>query len=139
MLAKATLTHLESLETLTVQWNPQSYRIERHNRFASSPVVGGAEVGPKFAGGAETFLTRLFFDSTEEEGEARDLRPQVLRLHDWSRLAEERWSPPTVLFNWGDFRFGGMIESLEEDWLRFDPDGTPTRAWVDLVLRSESP
>jgi hypothetical protein len=42
---------------------------------------------------------------------------------------------PRVVFVWGPFRFAGAIEELEEEWLRFDPDGTPVRAWLRVTLR----
>ena len=63
LLVKATLTHLESLEGVTVLWNPSAYRIERRNRFAA-PGSAGAPHGTLqyVARVTARFLTRLFLD-----------------------------------------------------------------------------
>ena len=136
MLVKASLTHLDSLESVTVLWNPSSYRLEKKNCFAAPGSVGGAGGSLQYvAGGAERFMTRLFLDSTRESGTERDLRIWVESLQRWSHPAGDDWLPPRLLFAWGSFRFRGYIESMAEDWQRFDADGTPVRGWLDLVLR----
>jgi hypothetical protein len=43
--------------------------------------------------------------------------------------------PERVLFSWGSFRFRGILVRLDQVWERFDPDGTPVRGWLRLVLR----
>lgn len=135
-LVKATLTHLESLESLTVLWNPTSYHLEKRNRFAAPGGVGVGGGAPQYvAGGAERFFTRLFLDSTRERGPQRDLSLWVARLERWFRADGVRWLPPRVLFAWGSFRFRGHLEALDEDWQRFDADGTPVRGWLDIALR----
>jgi hypothetical protein len=136
LLVKATLTHLESLEGVTVLWNPSAYRIERRNRFAA-PGSAGAPHGTLqyVARVTERFLTRLFLDSTRVSGPERDLGLWIADLERWSRPERDQWLPPRLLFAWGSFRFRGHIESLAEDWERFDADGTPVRGWVDLVMR----
>lgn len=87
------------------------------------------------AAGTERFETRLFFDATRSEGAARDLREPMARLELWAEAAAGSSLPDEVLFAWGSFRFRGVIEELEEECVRFDPDGTPVRAWVDITLR----
>jgi len=135
MLVKAKLTQLESLESLEVLWNPQSYRIERRTAFSVARVPGSARsVLQGAAGGEERFSTRLFLDSSPAEGAARDLRPWVSRLEGWAAPMAGSGLPPGILFHWGSGRFRGVMESLDEEWVAFDPDGTPIRAWLDLVL-----
>lgn len=134
MFVKATITHLTSLESLRVLWNPESYRVTRVNHFAApAGLAQGRSPLQASAGGVERFGTRLFLDSSEETGPRRDLRDAVERLERWSE--PEGPLPPRLLFAWGSFRFAGVIEELREEWIRFDADGTPTRGWVDLVLR----
>ena len=137
MLAKATLTHMRTLETLTALWNPESYTVHRVNRFAAPPGLGeGGGRVQLSTGSAERFTARLFLDSSEKQGGERDLRPWVERLECWARMEPDTQIQPAIIFLWGSFRFLGVIEELREEWLRFDPDGTPTRGWVDLRLRS---
>ncbi len=135
-LVKASLTHLESLESVNVLWNPSSYRLEKKNRFVAPDSLGASGGFLQYvAGGTERFVTRLFLDSTRESGARRDLRLWVERLERWSEPGGDDWLPPRLLFAWGSFRFRGYIESLAEDWRRFDADGTPVRGWLDVVLR----
>ena len=135
-LSRATITHLESLESLVVQWNPRGFERVKSNRpgLAGEPT-GSSALGPTAPFCLERFHTRLFLDSTELEGAARDLRPSIERLEAWAELAPERGLPHHLLFQWGSFRFRGVLEELREEWVRFDADGTPVRAWVDLTLR----
>ncbi len=136
VLVRATLTQLSTLESLDALWNPQSYRIRRTNRFAAAraPGVGLGRLQAA-QGGEERFEVRLFLDTSSIEGSGRDLRPWVRRLEGWCEPEEATSLPPPILFHWGSFRFRGHLEELAEEWLLFDPDGTPTRAWIDIVLR----
>lgn len=136
MLEKATITNLETLESLEVLWNPETYRVRRTRRPAppAPPGLGGPFWD--VAGAArERFSTRLFVDTTELDGPERDSRRRVERLESWARPGPSSGSPPRVLFSWGPFRFRGAIEDLSEEWVLFDPDGTPTRGWVEVTLR----
>jgi hypothetical protein len=136
MLVKATLTHLETLESFPVLWNPRSYRLTREHRLVAQPVLGGGPAPVELAaGGAERLSTRLLIDTTEAAGADRDARLEAERLERWSVPVDGQLLPPRLLFLWGSFRFRGVIESLAEEWVLFDPDGTPVRAWIDLVLR----
>ena len=136
MIVKATLTNLSTFEGLPVLWNPASYGVSRRNRFAAPALVGsGLSPVQHSAGGSARFSTRLFLDSTEKTGAERDLRQLVERLESWSEPEKGHHLPPLVVFGWGAFRFRGYIEELREEWIRFDADGTPVRAWLDLTLR----
>ncbi len=136
MLVKAVLTHLASLESFPVLWNPRGYALARTNRLVASAVPGAGPGAAQFAaGGEQRFVTRLFLDSTGSSGPERDLRAAVERLERWAEPEAETGLPSRVVFHWGSFRFRGVIEDLREEWVLFDPDGTPIRAWVDLVLR----
>jgi hypothetical protein len=136
-LVKAAITHLTTLETVPVLWNPASYRLSRSRTFAAPPAPGtGRDVLQVAAGGSERFTTRLFLDSTERTGSERDLRAAADRLGLWGEVEDESGLPPRLLFAWGPFRFRGVIEALDEEWVRFDPDGTPVRGWIDLAMRS---
>ena len=137
---KATLTHLGSLESMTVLWNPESYRVERLQRFAAPAALGAERSALQFAaGGSERFLTRILFDTSDGDGtgarDGRDVRSYLERLERWCDADPETALPPRLLFTWAAFRFRGSIEELREEVTLFDRDGTPLRAWVDLVLR----
>ena len=86
-----------------------------------------------------------------------DLRLSFLTGDPTARLAVDLWcdgedvlgtaqriayfagkGPPAVRFVWGEFRFDGHIEALEETLDFFSPDGRPLRARVALSLRGET-
>lgn len=139
-LVKATLTHLDSLESVPVLWNPRSYHVERTNRFAAmngfATSPAGFHYGPQFVTGRiERFATRLLLDGSRSDASPHDLRSEADRLERWAQPGGAEWLPARLLFAWGHFRFRGVIESLRQDWIRFDASGAPLRGWVDLVLR----
>ncbi|MBI4585642.1 MAG: hypothetical protein HY717_16650 [Planctomycetes bacterium] len=142
-LVKASLAHLETLEAVDVLWNPAQYRLSRQNRFlagSAPPRLAGAGAGSyeglQVAASEEWFETRLFIDTTDAPpGPARNARAFVEKIARWMVPLPGSVHPPRVVFIWGPMRFAGAIESMDEEWLRFDPDGTPVRAWVALRLR----
>ena len=135
-LEKATLTHLGTLESIAVGWNPERYSVSRRASFAA-PAVIGATLSPlqHAAGGIEEFVTDLLLDSTREPEGARDLRPTADRIAQWMESVGDSGLPERCLFSWGSFRFRGAIAAMDELWVRFDPDGTPVRGWLRLTLR----
>ena len=83
-----------------------------------------------------------------------DLRVSFLAGEPAARLAVELWcdgpdvlglaqrvayfageKPPPVRFVWGDLRFDGHVEALEQTLDLFSPDGRPLRARLSLSLR----
>jgi phage tail-like protein len=86
-----------------------------------------------------------------------DLRLSFLTGDATARLAVELWcdgedvlgltqriayfagkGPPPVRFVWGEFRFDGHVEALEETLDFFSADGRPLRARLSLSLRGET-
>ena len=129
-LVKAELTALHSLETVTVDWNPRKYTLSKRNQLA--PV--GMQVGTLTAC-EERFSTELFLDSTRRPLGERNLREVAEKLEGWMDPQSPGGSPPKIVFLWGPFRFTGYIDQLDEDWVRFDPDGTPVRGLIRLEMR----
>jgi hypothetical protein len=134
MLVKASIVHLDSLEKLSVQWNPSSYSVFRETARRGSGA-DPAEPGAESRQVSERFETILFLDATGEEGEARNARRDVDRLERWSEPSRETGLPPRLLFSWGPFSFRGRLEEISEEWIRFDPDGTPVRGRVAITIR----
>lgn len=134
-LTKASLACSATLETIDVLWNPSRYRIERRNVLDAPLLVGGAAAPARLSGRVERFDTSLFIDTTDRDGIERDARAIVETLVRWmGQPRRERPGAHSVVFAWGGFRFAGAIEAIDEEWIRFDPDGTPVRARLSLVL-----
>ena len=139
VLARAALCRLdgpEGIETLDVSWNPSRYALKRTARLARTETLGGRSEPSALAGASEEFRTELFIDTGSEPAERRDGRRAAETLRSWMSPSPGSLLPPRVLFAWGSFRFAGTIEEIEEEWVRFDPDGTPVRGSIRLTLRS---
>ncbi len=134
-LVKASLTHLESLDHLAVDWNPQKYSVSRQTSFASARAIGASRGHLQHAaGGEERFVTELFFDASRCE-EPTSIRGKVDQMERWMDPDPTTGLPPQIVFVWGTFRFRGVIEGLEQVWVRFDAGGEPLRGHVRLQMR----
>ncbi len=138
-LVKASMVHLDSLDDVTVDWNPERYSLSRSSRLATvGSVAATLDRVQAVAGGVERFATELFLDNTREassESGRRDLRALVDKLERWMDPDPSTGLPPRVAFLWGTFRFRGVIESLDQVWVRFTRDGAPSRGHLRLTMR----
>ncbi|MEE3198481.1 MAG: hypothetical protein VX254_00510 [Planctomycetota bacterium] len=129
-LVKAELTDLGSMETVTVDWNPRKYSLAKKNQLAPAGMQAATPGGCE-----ERFSTELFLDSTRRPLDERNLREVAEKLEGWMDPQSPGGPPAKVVFLWGPFRFTGYIDQIEEEWVRFDPDGTPVRGLVRLEMR----
>jgi hypothetical protein len=135
-LVRAYLARVEAspaIDRVEVRWNPAAYRVTRLAR-PSGRLDGEGGPAVLLGGRREEFRTELFIDTADEVGAERDARRTAETLRSWMGPGAGR--PPRVLFAWGSFRFVGTIDEIEEEWIRFDPDGTPVRGRIRLVLGS---
>ncbi len=138
-LVKAVLSCLDTQEHIEVLWNPSRYRIQRQNQLGSSHLSAQPTAQFQVASSIENFSVDLFIDTTENSpGPQRDARKLLNELVSWMQPHPKTFRAKKVLFSWGPFRFTGALENLNEEWVRFDPDGTPVRAWIQLVLKGRS-
>ena len=129
-LVKAELTDLGSMETVTVDWNPRKYSLSKKNQLSPAGMQAATPGGCE-----ERFSTELFLDSTRRPLDERNLREVAEKLEGWMDPQSPGGPPAKVVFLWGPFRFTGYIDQIEEDWVRFDPDGTPVRGLIRLEMR----
>ena len=81
-----------------------------------------------------TLSMDLVFDTTDS---GKDVRVATGRVAALMKPDEEKRTPPQVEFQWGAFRFTGMVESFKETLEFFSADGVPLRASVSLSLVSQ--
>jgi hypothetical protein len=138
MAVRATLTRLSGpgAGDHPVRWNPAGYRLRRAAPVAAGAGAGGRATATPLGFGRDELSTELFLDTTGEEGEGRDARRTVEVLRGWMEAQPGTLVAPRVLFHWGTFRFAGRIEEIDEEWIRFDADGTPVRGRLRLTIRS---
>jgi hypothetical protein len=116
-------------ERVTVGWNPSSYAVKRTRMEpGGSPWPVRTDI--------DELSTELFVDTSDRVGEERDGRRFSENLRRWMAPARGSFRPPKVMLVWGNLRFAGTIVEVDEKWWRFDPDGTPVRGTIRIVLRN---
>jgi hypothetical protein len=141
-LVKATLTNLETEESVECLFNPTEYTFSKSNNWQASKKKG-ANVPPlEFNGGNATDLkVQLMFD-TYESGE--DVRKKytnalwTLAMVNKGKVdpKSKKSQPPRCEFRWGTmWSFKAVVASISQKFTLFLPDGTPVRATVDVTLK----
>jgi hypothetical protein len=72
----------------------------------------------------------LIFDNTHDGQDVRVMTEKIARFME----PDVKKIPAVILFEWGAYKFQGMIESYKETLDFFAPGGIPLRASVNLTL-----
>jgi hypothetical protein len=125
--------------------NPTELEFIKENKWASSTRRGQNVSQSEFLGGQPIKFNLTFvLDTSEESGQGRNVRNKVISLGEfWSVDANLRdprnnlSSPPPLRFHWGaiDSNQVYVLTKMSYKYTRFDPDGTPIRAEVQLSLQ----
>ena len=143
-------------------FNPSKYTLSITNNFRVKGMNGNSnynmESDESSINPRELTLSELWFDTTHAENE--DVRGVTGDLMKIAQMKDTTWSPPPpppsqggaeggapadtgpelkpppakVTFEWGAFKFQGVIKSLTIDYVLFKRDGTPIRAKANLKL-----
>jgi nucleoid-associated protein YgaU len=151
-LAKLTITP-EKLKPIEVLFNPNTYSITKTVAWAAasagSNAAGKTErlrnaPALQFSGGGGRSLSlELFFDTTEETDDAKDVRNLTNQIVKLTRIVRDLdpQRPPTCVVSWGeaaptgsDFPFTGVVSSLTQRFSLFLPDGRPVRANLTVAF-----
>jgi nucleoid-associated protein YgaU len=134
---------------IPVMFNPNSYTITKQVAWHPSTrtTVGCATTDVKanaptteFGGGHSRELAlELFFDTTESNAAARDVRLQTDQIVRLTRITRKNGQPPVCTVLWGvqkteDFPFVGTVSSLKQHFTLFDQIGRPLRATLDVTF-----
>jgi hypothetical protein len=137
-LAKATFTvQGGGSRPLEVQFNPVSLEHTIANQLQGE----GGQAAQHVASSSAKLTMELVFDTTDTGADVRTKTNPVANLMKpaggESEDAAERGAPPIVVFEWGAYRFQGMVESFKETIDYFSANGVPLRATVSLTLNSQ--
>lgn len=134
-------------------FNPDKYSISVSSSFTVkglNPVTKdyNIEADLKNEQPRELKLQELWFDAYENQ--VRDVRPITEALMDLAQLKDQsaaasgnallallsalKPQPAKVMFEWGAFKFRGLIKSLNLDYVMFTSNGTPVRAKASITL-----
>lgn len=121
-----------------VPFNPKQLSFSTQSRW--HPAKTQANKPDKQYGGGDgsSLSLELFFDSSEKHGSvpAGSVRESIDLLRQLTVINPKLKRPPKCLLFWGVFGgaegrlFTGMLQSIQETYTLFRPDGTPIRATV---------
>ncbi len=160
-LVPATISPVTGGPTVSCMFNPSKYTLSVTNNFRVKGMGSNGnynmESDESSLNPRELTLSELWFDTPDEKG--KDVCEVTNDLMIIAQLKDTSWTPPPpppsqgggaggaessgpelkpppakVIFQWGAFKFQGVIKSLSIDYVLFKKDGTPIRAKANLKL-----
>jgi hypothetical protein len=151
--AKAKLIELDPLggnpaKQVTVQFNPETLKVTYANQIVPPKGEGNTQENASLqyvATGTTKLSVQIWFDVTgEPTGNAPQPSDVRVLTGDVAYFILPRPQPdrtfkppPAVRFDWGTFRYEGIMDSPEESLEFFSSDGVPLRASMTLSLTQQ--
>lgn len=118
-------------QAIDVHFNPASLQVTVSNTLEKQ---GSGTKSKQYVSQSSAKLTMdLIFDTTDDGQDVRTFTEKVARL----MMPDENKVPPIVLFEWGTYKFQGMVEAYKETLDFFAPSGVPLRAAINLTLTKQ--
>jgi hypothetical protein len=124
-----------------VQFNPTEYTLQKGAQIAEIGIYGIDSPILQFIRGQNEKLTLdLFFDTTDggmAEG-AKDVRKEtnLLLFYQLVKIQPKTHAPPRISFTWGKgLSFKAIVESVQQKFDLFSPEGIPLRATLSVSFR----
>jgi len=126
--------------TIQVQFNPTEYTLSKGAQIAEIAIPGIDSPILQFIRGQNEKLTLdLFFDTTIPEKSGpyeRDVRKKTDLIYRLVKIQPKTHAAPRVRFVWGSgLNFKAIVESVQQKFTLFDPDGIPLRATLSVAFR----
>jgi hypothetical protein len=119
---------------IEVHFNPESLQYTITNNLKNQ---GGGNKTKQYVSDSTGKLTLdLIFDNTGSGEDIRLKTVQIAKFMEPAGSGTEK-APPVVNFEWGLYKFSGMVESYKETIDYFSANGVPLRASVNLTLSSQ--
>jgi Contractile injection system tube protein len=116
--------------TVNVHFNPVSLKHTIENTLEDS---SGGSAKQYVKQSTAKLKMELVFDTTHDGSDIRRVTDQIAQFLQ----PDNQKVPPIVLFEWGVYKFQGMLESFDETLDFFSPNGVPLRAAVNISLSSQ--
>lgn len=123
---------------ITVQFNPTEYTLNKGTQIAEIAIPGiDTPVLQYIRGQNEKLTLDLFFDTTESNmGDgAKDVRDLTKPVYQLVKIQSKSHAVPRVTFIWGSLRFKAIVESVQQRFTLFNPQGIPLRATLSVTFR----
>ena len=141
-------------EPIVVQFNPKEFGLNKATQIAEIAIPGLDTPLLQFVRGQnEKVDLELFFDSTDAgtSGDVVAVTDRTNAFYNLVKVAGEDHAPPRCRFIWGSefpgttlneheqiakrHAFECVVESIQQKFTLFSPNGIPLRATVSLTLR----
>lgn len=121
---------------ITVDFNPTEYSISETNILSKKSTLGLEEPLVQFVSGKSAVLTfDLLIDTTDKPEGARDANKVAQPIVDLVHVHKELHAVPVCTFTWGGEILKGVVQSLNRQFLLFDPkSGVPMRIRLSLTV-----
>ncbi len=141
-LVKATITNIDTNDTVECMFNPTEYNFSKKAEWKEKSRRGQNVPHLEFSGGKPTELkVQLFFDTYESGEDVRQRYTNTLwklAMVD-SSLRDRKTGksgPPKCEFRWGStWAFTAVVTQISQKFTLFLPDGTPVRATLDVTMK----
>lgn len=126
----------EANQPFAVHFNPTSLQISISNTLEDKGQ--GKEKKQYVTKSSAKLSMDLIYDSTHDGTDVRLQTGKIAKLMEPAKRDGDNAAPPSVvLFEWGSFKFQGLVESYKETIDFFAPTGVPLRASINLTLASQ--
>jgi hypothetical protein len=126
----------EANQPFAVHFNPTSLQISISNTLEDKGQ--GKEKKQYVTKSSAKLSLDLIYDSTHDGTDVRLQTGKIAKLMEPAKREGDNAAPPSVvLFEWGSFKFQGLVESYKETIDFFAPTGVPLRASINLTLASQ--
>lgn len=132
-VTRATFTPQTGNKTpIEVHFNPVSLQISISNTLEDKGK--GKDKKQYISKTAATLAMDLIFDTTHKGSDVRLETQKIARFMEPGKEPGDQKIPTIVLFEWGTFKFQGLIQSYRETIEFFSADGVPLRASISLTM-----
>jgi nucleoid-associated protein YgaU len=132
-LEKAKVIDVDKNATYDVLFNPKEYSISKSVQWEPHKAPGLDLPEQEFTSGNPAVLSvELFFDTYEAKTSVKEHTDKIYNL---ALVNPDKHRPPMVMFQWGDTKFKGVIESLSVRYTMFLNDGKPCRAVMNVSVK----
>jgi nucleoid-associated protein YgaU len=127
-------------EFFDVQFNPTEYTLNKAAQIAEINIIGIDSPILQFIRGQNEKLTLdLFFDTTAMGGldeSAQDVKNLTKPFYQLVKIQPKTHAPPRIRFTWGEgLSFKAIVESIQQKFTLFSPNGIPLRATLSVTFR----
>jgi len=121
---------------LHAQFNPKELQVDKTVSWTPSSSHGEDPMVEFKEPQSATLSVTLYFDTYETKDDVYDR--YVKGLEKMVVMEPSLGRPPLVIFQWGNFNFTGVVESLGQKYTMFLEDGKRCRCEVAFKMRSAS-